>query len=231
MLSESVVKGLMQIVRDSIDSTRHRFPPRDAWRSLDNDGVWKLIVYQVAVVGNSASQKRLKNSTAAQETLRYEFLRDKSPDERALLIHKTLRDHVVSRAARDITKCRKTHCLARNLQFLAQFSGGPTGYLNSLSLLGEEERIERVMRDLSYIKQKGARDLLAELGLAQNIIALDARVLGVLRSLGANVPKATPSDPAQYKAIQQDLFTLVCEPLGITGVELDRILYWNCNRV
>jgi len=115
----------------------------------------------------------------------------------------------------------------RNLNFLANYDRGPTGYLNELSLLNENKRIERVMRDLSYIKLKGARDLLAELGLAYDVIALDSRILSVLRSFGADVPKETPTDEREYKVIQQALLSHVCEPLGLTGVELDRILYWN----
>jgi hypothetical protein len=59
------------------------------------------------------------------------------------------------------------------------------------------------------------------------VIALDARILGILRELGADVPAGTPSNPAEYEAIQSALLTQVCRPMGITGAELDRILYWS----
>lgn len=229
MLPETVVSGLKKVVLETIESTRHRFPKRDAWRSLDDDGIWKHIVYQVSVVGSSSSYERLVQSPQAQDGLRYDRLRAGSP-ESARQIHKILRDHGVRYASADILKCPKTKALGRNLGFLNRFSGGPTAYAKLLSTLPEEERISRVIRDLSYIKQKGARDLLAELGLATNIIALDSRILGILRSLGANVPQSTPTDPSEYGEIQSELLERVCKPLGITGVELDRVLYWNYER-
>ena len=210
-----------------IESTRHRFPLRDAWQKLDDDGVWKHIVYQVCVVGSSASYERLVNSPTAQKSLNYDSLIKLESDERKRAINKVLRDHGVRYASAEIDKCPKTKALTRNLIFLESYEGGPTGYLKNLSLKDEPERIQRVMQDLSYIKFKGARDLLAELGLAHEVIALDSRVLGILRSFGADVPKDTPTNADLYESIQQALLSQVCKPLGITGVELDRILYWN----
>ena len=231
MLSPSAAKEMISVVQGFIESTRHRFPVRDAWRKLDDDGVWKHIVYQVCVVGSSASYERLVQSEVAQKVLEYGSLIAVGGDEQARVINKSLRDHGVRYASANIAKCPKTRALVRNLNFLAHFPEGPTGYLRSLSLVHENERIERVMRDLSYIKLKGARDLLAELGLALDVIALDSRVLGILRSFGADVPKDTPTDPVKYQAIEQTLLSQVCRPLGITGVELDRILYWNYQNI
>lgn len=227
LLPDPVMEEFRSVIKGFIESTRNRFPIRDAWRKLDDDGVWKYIVYQVCVVGSSASYERLVNSDVAQKSLEYDSLIDFDTDKQANVINKILRDHGVRYASANISKCPKTRALVRNLYFLAQFREGPTGYLTSLSLIQEAERIERVMRDLSYIKLKGARDLLAELGLATEVIALDSRVLGILRSYGANVPKDTPTDSGLYHAIQQALLTQVCKPLDLTGVELDRILYWN----
>lgn len=95
MLSEPVVKGLKSVVKDFVDSTRHRFPMRDAWRKLEDDGIWKHVVYQVCVVGSSASYERLVNSSAAQESLQYDSLIAVAVDEQAHVINKTLRDHGV----------------------------------------------------------------------------------------------------------------------------------------
>ena len=231
MLLPSTANELCSVVQKFIESTRHRFPARDAWRKLDDDGVWKHILYQVCVVGGSASYERLVNSAAAQESLKYDTLVKLDADEQARAINTVLRDHGVRYASANITTCPKTRALVKNLNSLASYNGGPTGYLKNLSLLDENERIERVMRDLNYIKLKGARDLLAELGLAHNVIALDSRVLGILRTFGADVPKETPTDAREYQAIQQALLSQICEPLGLTGVELDRILYWNYQNI
>src|SRR5262249_41629130 len=144
-----------------------------AWRSLDNDAFWKLIVYQVAVVGGSSSYDRLVASPSAQEALQYDRLRVAGTETRARVIHRTLRHHGVRYVPADIRRCPKTRALTRNLAFLAAHARGPTGYLKDLSRLNEDARVARVMHDLSYIKLKGARDLLAELDLVRNVIALD----------------------------------------------------------
>lgn len=227
LFSQSATSEFSSKIKGLVESTRDHFPERDAWKNLDDDGVWKHIIYQVCVVGSSASYERLVNSASAQKSLKYNSVIALNADEQTIVINKVLRDHGVRYASASITKCPKTKALVRNLNFLSSYREGPTGYLKNLSLVNESERIERVMRDLSYIKLKGARDLLAELGLAYDVIALDSRVLGILRSFGADVPKDTPTDPEKYLTIQQALLTQICQPLGLTGVELDRILYWN----
>jgi len=231
LFSRSAATEFSAKIKGLVESTRDHFPERDAWKKLDDDGVWKHIVYQVCVVGSSASYERMINSSTAQTALRYNTVSVLDADEQARVINKVLRDHGVRYASANLAKCPKTKALVKNLDFLAGYKGGPTGYVKKLSLLDENERIEVIMRDLSYIKLKGARDLLAELGLAHNVIALDSRVLGILRSFGADVPKETPTDVQKYQTIQKALLSQICEPLGLTGVELDRILYWNYQNI
>jgi hypothetical protein len=51
------------------------------------------------------------------------------------------------------------------------------------------DKVVFVARHLSYIKNKGARDLLTTgFGLAKHHIALDIRILALLRQMGIDIP-------------------------------------------
>ena len=134
--------------------------------------------------------------------------------------------------AAELARCRKTAALVRNLDRLHRAPGGPAGYLAALAAMPDEnERVKRVSRDLSYIKLKGARDLMVELGLAREVVALDARVLRILRKAGFAIPDDVQSNPASYSAVQGLLLDSICRPSGISGGALDRILYQESKQI
>lgn len=83
-----------------------------------------------------------------------------------------------------------------------------------------------MQRSLQYYGNKGARDTLIELGLAENCMALDTRILGVLKKVGV---KVVPDDI--YREIEKELIRKVATPLGISGALLDRILFQNYDRI
>lgn len=201
-------------------------PEKDRWQKLGDDAIWKHFVSQVAVVGNSSSHARLSASTDAQEALRFDRLRSVSDPERRRSIHETLRSAGVRYASANIEQCRKTDALTRNFEFLSAFPGGPRAYLAFLATLPDDDtRVARLELDMRYIKLKGARDLLAELGLVTSVVAFDTRLLNILKALGAQLTPGIRTNSLRYKELQDELLTRVCGPIGITGVALDRILY------
>lgn len=227
-IGEPARAALRRAVRKYRERTEPFFPRPGAWRDMDDDAIWKHVVYQVAVVGGSASQPRLAASEAAQRELRFERLRALDDAGRRRAIHAVLRAHGVRYAAAEITRCRKTSALARNLEFLAGVAGGPKGYLERIAALpGDELRAARASVDLAYVKLKGARDLLAELGVVTDVIALDSRLLGILEAVGVHPPADVQISPKSYAVLQRELIEGVARPEGITGVQLDRILYRN----
>jgi len=222
------VDVLRRLALEYHEATRPFFPKRDAWRHLDRDGAWKHFVYQVAVVGNARAQDRLVGSSQAQRELHFDHLERLGPEERRATVHGVFRAHGVRFAAADPQKCRKTSAVVRNFTFLSEFRGGPLGYLAALASIAKEElRVERVVQDMRYIEQKGARDLLAGLGLAVNVVALDIRLITILHRLGVSTPPDLQTNPLRYTEFEREVLARVCAPLGITGVELDRTLYHN----
>lgn len=231
-IPEHAVQTLRQIAVDFREQTLPYFPKRDAWKILDNDGIWKNFVYQVAVVGSSASYDRLVGSPDVQRVLHFDRLRTLSVDERRRTINEELRRYGVRYASADLSKCKKTTALLRNLQFLSTYEGGPTDYMKFIAALPDDDsKIGQIESDMSYVKLKGARDLLAELGLVTDIIALDIRILTILRRLGPFIPDEIQTNHSQYVSLQKQILERVCKPLGTTGVELDRILYRNYDAI
>jgi hypothetical protein len=62
--------------------------------------------------------------------------------------------------------------------------------------------------------------MLIELRLAEDCMALDTRIFGVLKKVGVRI---SPDDI--YKQIERELREKVAEPLGIRTALLDRILF------
>jgi len=63
----------------------------------------------------------------------------------------------------------------------------------------------------------------------KDAIALDTRVLQILRAVGAKVPLKVEAKKASYEALQDELVRKVCRPLHISGAVLDRARDAGCN--
>lgn len=136
-----------------------------------------------------------------------------------------LRQAGVRYAAEDIGECKKTAAAAYDFEVLASYEGPKNYFKNVAAIPFETWRIAVVADDLEYVKNKGARDLLIGLGLIERAIAFDSRVIGVLKHLGADLPADLATNKPKYKALESELIAKICEPCGITGGHLDRILF------
>jgi hypothetical protein len=151
-------------------------------------------------------------------------------------IHSVLRRIGARYASAEIAKCRKTAALAHNLRVLRHTNGGPHGFLKRLAQLTgpsqDRRRIKYLMKCLWYIRSKGSRDLLMELGLVRDAIALDVRVMNVLQGVGLAIPvKQVQSNPSVYDEVEAAVLTGICVPLGLLGIEFDRMLYQNYDAI
>jgi hypothetical protein len=226
LLPSQAVAELKRVVKAY--AAKARVPRAHAWKRLSDDEIWRHFIVQVAVVGSAASGERLNRALRAQQTLGLNRLAALPLARRRALISKSLRDSGVRYASHDIERCRKTAAVVRNFEFLSAFPGGPTGYVKSLvKVQSDDARAARLAADMSYIKLKGARDLLVELGVVSNVVALDTRILNILRRFGAVIPRDIRTNLNSYRQLQSELLSRVCKPLGITGAALDRILFQN----
>ncbi|MGB8781213.1 MAG: hypothetical protein WCD81_11280 [Candidatus Bathyarchaeia archaeon] len=211
-----------------------KVPAADNWQDWNDDDVWWHLVAQVITVGNSLPAQKFEKDARLQNEVAYEKLIKMREADQARTINRVLRKVGTRYASSSISKCRKTGALVHNLKAL-QNKGGPKIFIKILSELNgpdaDKKRIECLMSELQFLKSKSARDFLMELGLLKNAIAFDVRVRNVLNKIGIKTPKGFESAPESYDMIESDILTEVCKPLGILGIEFDRMLYQNYDEI
>ncbi len=199
-------------------------PKPDNWKAMGDGELWASVLGQIAVVGSAASGDAVKAELHDRDGW-YASLLAMEAKQRLGEIHRLLRKAGVRYAAEDITKCKKSKAASYNFSVLASYEG-PKIYFQKVATIPHEAwRIAAVADDLSYVKNKGARDLLIGLGIVKRAIAFDTRLIGVLQHVGAKLPSDLAANKPKYKALETELIERVCEPSKITGGHFDRILF------
>jgi hypothetical protein len=212
--------------------SKTKVPVENNWRSRTNNEIWLEIVAQVVVVGRSEPWEKLKDDDELLRQISYEKL-VQIQDQGKLVnaINNVLLKIGARYASSDISKSVKAKALAHNLNKLKSFEEGPKGFMKQLADIkgpdGDRAKIQRVMNNFMYIKNKGARDLLMELGVVRNAIALDARIQAIFQKVGVQMPNNFSGNSKIYEEIENDILNKICAPLGLLGVEFDRMLYQN----
>ncbi len=99
-------------------------------------------------------------------------------------------------------------------------------YFTELADVPEEAwRVGIVSDEMQYMRSKGARDLLIDLGLVKDAIALDSRLQRVLTNVGISLPADLATNRVKYKSHERELLQKVCKPCSVTGAHFDRILF------
>ena len=115
---------------------------------------------------------------------------------------------------------------------LSEYKDGPKGFLKEISKLStDKEKIKYVMSKFKYIKSKGARDFLMDLGLVRDAIAIDVRMQNVLRKIGISIPEGIKNNLKLYDKVEEELLLKVCKPLNLSGVEFDKMIYQNYDKI
>ena len=222
MLTSTTIKKLNAIVEKFKDSVAAPIP--DNWKAKGDGELWASVLGQIAVVGSAASGDAVKEALPDRDTW-YATLAAMDAKQRLREIHRLLREAGVRYAAEDITKCKKSAAASYDFTVLASY-GGPKIYFQKVAIIPYEAwRVAAVADDLSYVKNKGARDLLIGLGIVKRAIAFDTRLIGVLQHVGAQLPSDLAANKPKYKALETELIETVCEPSKITGGHFDRILF------
>ena len=208
-------------------------PEKNRWQSLTNNDIWLHIFAQVMVVGGSKPYEKFDKRADLKHKVAFDSLIEVEDDrEVKKRVNQVLRTVGTRYASSDISKCRKTDALAHNLKMLKSFEGGPKGFLKELSRFSsDKQKIDYVMHSLKYIKNKGARDLLMELGLVRNAIAFDSRIKNVFHKIGVKTPERFETSFKLYDEVENAILSKICMPLGISGIELDRMLFQNYEEI
>lgn len=205
-------------------------PRRRRVAEKTDDDVVVDLVCQVAVIGNSAPGKKVRKDPGIAALLRWrDNLELMSRARRIRAIHRVLKLAGVRYAGESVETCRYSGPLADSLQTMRD-AGGPSNWVKEIAALKAEGARLRQVRTLPIFKkgQKSPRDFLStKLGLARNLIALDDRILAVLRAIAPAKfgETRTPQNASRYEAIERGLVEQVCPALGVSGYQLDQFLY------
>lgn len=206
-------------------------PAIDRWRSMSADDIWLRVVSQVVVVGNAEPAEKLRTDQI-RTGLSFNTLAALEENEAAKAIGKVLAK-IGTRYVRSIhpENSPKVRALRYNLDFLRRFNSGPCGFVKYLSEMeSSQERIGCLSQNFKYIKAKGARDFLTTgLGMATDVIALDSRVMGIVRLILPYLPANVTA--GNYNEIEKFLIEHVCEPLKISAMEFDQLLFHNASAI
>ncbi|MBO9329612.1 hypothetical protein GHR37_10745 [Achromobacter xylosoxidans] len=187
--------------------------------------IWLRVVSQVVVVGRAAPAERLKDEET-QQALDYAALSSMPLARATKRIGKALARIGTRMVAKEQPEASpKVIALAKNLAFLRTYPDGPKGFIRDVALQPtSQERWRYVEKHLAYVKNKGARDFLTTgFGLVTDRIALDVRVMGVLRRIVPSFPAKVL--PADYEKIERYLIENICLPLAIEPARLDQLLF------
>lgn len=227
---------LFKKIKRRFMSKTHVPPRRRSWRSLSNNEIWLRVFCQVVEVGRADRSKLLNESWELQQQIAYTALLRTTPTERRRRIHATLRQIKARYSSASISSCRKTAALVANFQTLRQYPGGPKGFVHAIAGIHGPRaavlRVDLVTKHLAYVKNKGARDLLTTgLRIADEYLAFDIRWQNVLHRLGVAVPKGVLNNPVRYSQLEEALMKRVAEPLGLSGKELDQLVFQNYEKI
>jgi hypothetical protein len=194
-----------------------------SWRRRSPDELWLRVLAQIAAAGNAAPGFTLQSSLAVRERLGYLRLKKLPGRLRRQRIHGVLRA-IGTRYVGGKSQNPKVDAALHNFEAVDK-AGGPKQFLKKIAAeKGTAARIKYIATHLKYYRKKGCRDILIELRLASDCIALDQRIKNILRGVGVKI--RGPID-RQYEQIEQQLLDKVAKPSGLTGGQLDRILFQN----
>jgi hypothetical protein len=233
-ISEGHIKKFGKIKEDFLLKTK--VPEENNWKLRTDNDIWLDVITQIMVVGGSASVDRFNKNEELKHNISYEKLvLMEDEEEIRKIINYTLREVKTRYASYDINKCKKTKALVFNFGVLKDKENGPMCLLEKLSKLqgtgSDSKKVNYLINNFSYLKSKSARDFLMELGLVKDTIALDTRVRKTLGYVGVDVPEKFISNPKLYNQTERDILDKICKPLGLSGVQFDRMLYQNYEEI
>jgi len=234
MKSDQTIEDYRTILEDGDVESIHRLlrlvgphvnlEPLRPNRRLGQAKVWERIVSQVCVSGSAMGMERLAAEPARHKTFRQAI-------SLPILAGKSYRTNHIAAVLRRFKVTRFHTQAAKRLRRVIKIPSvvkGDRCVLMRQVPQTDDYRVirEALMTSCPIFKLKSASDFMISTGLCHDVVALDTRVVGVLRQyFGFNhEAKAVQGRPALYFSVEQALRE-VCEEVGQPLALLDRILF------
>jgi len=202
-----------------------KLPNLGYYFSLSDEELWLKIVTQFCVMGGTRMIDNLIN-----DEQRWNEFKTKISLNKLLSIRKD-RQNYITKILRDYKSTRFYEKQAKKIdELLKNQSVIKDGRLILLDNLSHKEDYEYIRRKLiernPYFKLKSASDFMIDTGLSHDVIALDTRVVGILKKhfdLNVSLNKIQGNKKI-YLSIEQALRD-ACKQLNLSLAHLDRILF------
>jgi len=219
-----------RLLKELVNRYKARVEPPRSWKQRTPDELWRRVLAQIIVVGNAAPGYLLERSGGAKEAVAVRRLNRYGRNRPRLQkhLHHVLRILGTRYVGKDWRRDRKSQAAAENYLILRNI-GGPKRFFAGVASLGDQEKRLRFLASrLKYYGSKGARDTLIELKLATDCMALDSRIVRLVTEVGVRLPRALGKD---YDNIERALILEIARPCGLTGAQLDRVLFQNYDAI
>lgn len=176
------------------------------------DFVWSRIIESFSTMGSSRGYEGLMENPDRMKIINYYAIADMDPSSRLLEIERVLRDSKIRWPS------RKAEYIVHNHQMMERLGGPELVTADLWNCRGKREKID-FLKQFKGIGDKQARDIMMNAFDAdfQDSIAVDARIKQICSVAGL--------DFADYESQEEFLIQLAHE-IGLTGWELDRLMYW-----
>jgi thermostable 8-oxoguanine DNA glycosylase len=224
LLSDDDRQVLGQIVALFGQFVGPELTPIGHYRTMTPEAVWLEIVSQVCVAGSARHWDRLYADPAAsarfEKAISLQSLgRQKHP---VSYIEETLRTFSVTRFHN-----RSAKRLASMLEFLTVFRDGKLVLLEGLSHEDDSDHIrDALMNRCPIFRLKSASNFMISVGLSHDVIALDSRIVGLLREhFDYNATAARIQSSRQLYLSLESALREFCHEQGVLLGRLDRLLF------
>lgn len=212
--------------------------PEPGWAWNDPEAAWWRVVGQICAVGSARSWEALARDEVREilSVGRIQDLGCEAPAE----VHRVLAAVGVRYCSRDREASTKALAIVRNAR--ASYVCNREGEVVILEHLCEEvgppdtrgcwpaeqARAARraLVREVAFIGPKSASDFLLGLGLAEDLVALDVRILNLLvDGLGWVSTTRQVGNLRAYEQVEAGVLEMLAQPNGLNGLALDRTMF------
>jgi hypothetical protein len=203
------------------------------------EAAWQRVIGQISAVGSSRSWDALGTETMRQA---FSVSRIRASKDPVVYVHRLLVKAKVRYCSPEKETSVKASAISVNahLPFVADAAGevplrerlreqvGDPDERTGLWTPDQARSARRLLiQELHFFGPKSASDFLLGLGLADSLLAFDVRLLHLLiDDLGWSPDcRACVSRLADYEMLEARVLRVIGEPLGMTGLLLDRLLF------
>lgn len=205
---------------------RYKKPKREKpWARRTETDLWLRVLSQIVVAGNAAPGETLRESSSVHRQLAYSRLKRLAPRRRRDIICRVFRA-IGTRYVSECSRKRnpKVDAAVQNFAVLVAW-GGPHRFFRKVASIKKcEDKVRFLSEQFQFFKKKGCRDILIDLRLSEECLALDQRITGILKLVGVAFDGSLNS---QYEKIERELLDRIARPMRLSGGQLDRILFRN----